>query len=405
MVLDRHSLSAFPYPDSTDNAQIKALTFGTIRYYHQLNDWVSERLNRPLKKEDLDVHCLLLLGAYQLLYTQTLTHAVIFETVEVCPLLDKPWAKNLVNAILRRIERDRALLSNTQHHSHPSWLAKKIKQNYPEQYQAIFEANNTQAPMSLRVHAKHTANDYQQQLQAQGIESQTLKVAPQGLVLSQAVGVEQLPGFGEGACYVQDLSAQLSAPLLAPDNTERILDACAAPGGKTTHLAELAPKSNILALDNDNSRLDRVLDNAKRLQLDNIQTLVGDATKDDWWDGQLFDKILLDAPCSATGVIRRHPDIKLLRKAKDIGQLVALQREILDNLWRLLKPGGTLLYATCSILKAENEQQIEGFLARQSDAKALPIDLDWGIETSVGKQQLPGGEFDGFYYARLQKQS
>ena len=403
VVLSRHSLSAFDYPDSPDSAQIKALTFGSIRYYHQLNDWVSERLNRPLKKEDLDIHCLLLLGAYQLIYTETPTHAVIFETVEVCELLDKPWAKKLVNAILRQIERDKASLVSRPHYSHPSWLVKKIKQNYPEQFEAIFRANNTQAPMSLRVHSKHTTSEYQQQLQTQDIDSRLVEVAPQGLVLSQAVSIDQLPDFNQGACYVQDLSAQLSAPLLAPTNTDRILDACAAPGGKTTHLAELAPDAQITALDSDVDRLSRVQDNAKRLNIDNIQTLVGDATQANWWDGQLFDKILLDAPCSATGVIRRHPDIKLLRKAKDMTQLVQIQRTMLDNLWPMLKPGGSLLYATCSILKAENSQQIADFLARHSDAKALPIDLDWGIDTSVGRQQLPGDEFDGFYYAKIQK--
>ena len=378
------------------------MVFGTIRFYHQLNDLVSPLLKHPLKKEDLDIHCLLLLGAYQLLHAHTPPHAVIFETVEVGSLLDKPWSKKLINAILRKIEREHQTLIKP-HYSHPSWLVKKIKHNYPEHFQQIFTANNTQAPMTLRVSKRLDTQSYQQALSAQGIESRAVRLCPQGLVLESAVAVNKLPDFDQGACYVQDLSAQLCASLLDPKDDERILDACAAPGGKTTQLAEAAPKAQILALDSDQTRLERIGENAKRLKIGNIDTMVGDASVQDWWEGQVFDKILLDAPCSATGVIRRHPDIKLLRKPKDITQLTQLQARILDNLWNMLRPGGVLLYATCSILKAENEQQIQQFLTRHDNAQALPIELDWGIETSVGRQQLPGKDFDGFYYAKIQK--
>lgn len=404
VVLQKRSLSAFAYPKEEDLSEVKSLVFGTIRFYHQLNDLVSPLLKHPLKKEDLDIHCLLLLGAYQLLHAHTPAHAVIFETVEVGSLLDKPWSKKLINAILRKIEREHQTLVKP-HYSHPSWLVKKIKHNYPEHFQQIFTANNTQAPMTLRVSKRLDTQSYQQALSAQGIESRAVELCPQGLVLESAVAVNKLTDFDQGACYVQDLSAQLCASLLDPKDDERILDACAAPGGKTTQLAEAAPKAQILALDSDQARLERVDENAKRLKINNINTVVGDASVQDWWEGQAFDKILLDAPCSATGVIRRHPDIKLLRKPKDITQLTQLQARILDNLWNMLKPGGVLLYATCSILKAENEQQIQQFLAHHDNAQALPIKLDWGIKTSVGRQQIPGGDFDGFYYAKILKTS
>jgi 16S rRNA (cytosine967-C5)-methyltransferase len=257
--------------------------------------------------------------------------------------------------------------------------------------------------MSIRVNPQHSTLAYQRRLERVDIQSKTSILAPQALILAHPVNVNDLPDFQAGTCYVQDVSAQLAANLLAPKNNERILDACCAPGGKTTHLCELAPKAHIIALDNDEKRLLKVAQNAQRLNINNLHISRGNAQHQDWWDGLYFDQILLDAPCSATGVIRRHPDIKLLRKPKDITALVALQKQILNNLWTLLKPNGILLYATCSILKAENELQIADFLSTHQDAQAINIDLDWGIQTSIGKQQLPNGEFDGFYYAKLRK--
>ena len=404
VVLNKRSLSAFNYPnDLNDLSLIKSFVFGTIRFYHQLNDIVSGLLKHPIEKENLDIHCLMLLGAYQILHSNVAPHAVIFETVNVVNDLNKPWAKGLVNAILREVDRQKHVLQKQPHYSHPSWLVKKIKNNHPNHFEQIFTNNNLQAPMGIRVHPAYQLDDYQASLSAIGIESYQVDIAPQALVLEKAVSVFKLPDFEQGACYVQDCSAQLAAYLLNPKDGELILDACSAPGGKTTHLSELAPKSNIVALDNDEERLKRVQQNIDRFSIKNITILQGNAQTQDWWDGKLFDKILLDAPCSATGVIRRHPDIKLLRKPKDITALVALQKDILANLWPMLKPGGILLYATCSILKSENEEQMSCFLESYSDAQELKINLDWGINTKVGKQQLPSHNFDGFYYAKLQK--
>jgi len=404
VVLDKRSLSAVNYPEQ-DSAFTKSLVFGTIRFYHQLNDIVTDLLDHSLKKEDLDIHCLMLLGAYQLLYSKIPPHASIFETVDVVNSLDKPWAKGLVNAILRQIDRDKEKLLAQIHYSHPTWMVKKIKQNHTNDFEKILAQNNIQAPMTIRVHPKTSTTDYQQSLLQAGISSKTIAVAPQALMLDKPVSVYDLPNFDTGACYVQDASAQLAAHLLTPDNQDRILDACSAPGGKTTHLCELAPKATIIALDSSLERLERIKQNSDRFNLETIEIIQGNAEQQDWFDGQQFDKILLDAPCSATGVIRRHPDIKLLRKPKDITALVELQSRILENLWQLLKPGGVLLYATCSILKAENEFQIANFLNDHEDASEMKIDLDWGIKTFVGKQQLPSHEFDGFYYAKLIKQA
>ncbi len=404
VVLDKRSLSSFNYPDP-DDALAKSLVFGTIRFYHQLNDIVTDLLNHSLEKEDLDIHCLMLLGAYQILYSKVAIHASIYETVDTLNFLDKTWAKGLVNAILRQIDRDKEKLLAQTHYSHPTWMVKKIKQNYPNDFEQIFEQNNTQAPMTIRVHPSYPIDDYQQNLANENIQSEALKAAPQALVLNKPVSVYDLPDFDIGSCYVQDGSAQLAAHLLAPEKSDRILDACSAPGGKTTHLCELAPNAVITALDNSSERLERVKQNAQRFNINTINIIEGNAQQQDWWDGQSFDKILLDAPCSATGVIRRHPDIKLLRKPKDIKNLAILQAQILNNLWQTLKSGGVLLYATCSVLKAENEEQIAQFLDTHQDAEEIKIDLDWGIEVSVGRQQLPSHNFDGFYYAKLQKKS
>ncbi len=402
VVLDKRSLSSIVYHQD-DSALTKSLVFGTIRFYHQLNDIVTGLLNHSLEKEDLDIHCLMLLGAYQILYSKVAIHASIYETVNVLNALDKSWAKGLVNAILRQIDRDQALLKQQIHYSHPTWMVKKIKQNYPDNFEQIFSQNNIQAPMTIRIHPQYSVNEYQHRLTEFGTNAKTVNVAPQALVLEKPVSVYDLPDFESGSCYVQDASAQLAAHLLAPESQERILDACSAPGGKTTHLCELAPNASVVALDSDLERLDRVKQNIQRFKLNNVDIIQGNAQQQDWWDGELFDKILLDAPCSATGVIRRHPDIKLLRKPKDIVNLVKLQAQILDNLWQMLKPGGTLLYATCSILKSENELQISQFIQGRQDAEEVKINLDWGIKTAVGRQQLPSNEFDGFYYAKIKK--
>ena len=403
VVLSKKSLANVEFPqECADLPFAKSLTFGTIRFYHHLNDIVSPLIKKPLEKDNLDLHCLLLLGAYQLLYANTPTHAAINETVGIAEKIEKKWAKGFVNATLRTIDRNHQTILAAEHFSHPTWLIKKLKQGYPTQYQSILRENNLQAPMTLRIHPSIGRKNYQEKLASIGIASMPCPIAEQALILTEAINVSKLPDFFEGSCYVQDASAQLASQILNPKAGERILDACCAPGGKTTHLAELCPEARIIAIDSDQNRLGRVKENIERLQLENITLMQGDAASKAWWDGAMFDKILLDAPCSATGVIRRHPDIKLLRKPRDINNLAGIQASILDNLWSCLKPGGTLLYATCSVLKSENETQIVAFLERTKDARHVDIGLDWGIG-EIGRQQLPCREFDGFYYAKLTK--
>ena len=256
--------------------------------------------------------------------------------------------------------------------------------------------------MSIRIHPSINREEFQEKLKKQNISSQASDIAPQALIISDAVNVLELPDFENGSCYVQDISAQLAAQLISPEKGDYILDACSAPGGKTTHLSELCPEADVIALDSDKVRIKKVYENINRLKIKNVTVLEGDATSKDWWDKKLFDKILIDAPCTGTGVIRRHPDIKLLRKIKDISQVTKTQTKILENLWSLLKPGGLMVYATCSILKDENENQIIEFLSRFKDARNEEIEIAWG-EGTIGKQQLPEHSYDGFYYAKLSK--
>ena len=403
IVLEKQSLSESLFPN--DEAEIsfaKSLVFGSIRFYHHLNDIITPRLKKPLDKKNLDLHCLLVLGAYQIIYTDISRHASINETVEVAKFIEKPWAKGFINAILRSIDRDQKVINESTHYSHPSWLVKNIKRDYPESYENIFLENNRKAPMSIRIHPSINREEFQKKLQKQNISSQTSDIAPQALIISDAVNVLELPDFENGSCYVQDISAQLAAQLISPEKGDYILDACCAPGGKTTHLAELCPEADVIALDSDKGRIKKVYENISRLKIKNVTVLEGDATSKDWWDKKLFDKILIDAPCTGTGVIRRHPDIKLLRKIKDISQVTKTQTKILENLWSLLKPGGLMVYATCSILKDENENQIIEFLSRFKDARNEEIEIAWG-EGTIGKQQLPEHSYDGFYYAKLSK--
>jgi 16S rRNA (cytosine967-C5)-methyltransferase len=405
IALEKKSLSESLFSNAeADLAFAKSLVFGSIRFYHHLNDIITPRIKKPLDKENLDLHCLLVLGAYQIIYTDISRHAAINETVEVAKIIGKPWAKGFINAILRGIDRDQKVILESTHYSHPSWFLKKLKKDYPDNYQNILIENNKKAPMSIRIHPSIDRKKFQKKLEEKNILSTISDIAPQALILSEAVNVYKLPDFEKGSCYVQDISAQLSAQLISPQKGDYILDACCAPGGKTTHIAELCSEANVIALDNDEDRITKVHENINRLNVENVKVILGDASKSDWWDKKLFDKILIDAPCSSTGVIRRHPDIKLLRKGKDINQITKIQARILDNLWALLKPGGIMVYATCSILKDENENQIINFLKRFNNAKNQEIQISWG-EGTIGKQQLPEHNYDGFYYAKISKKT
>jgi 16S rRNA (cytosine967-C5)-methyltransferase len=403
-----HSFQGLP-PERRALAQ--ELCYGTLRWAPRLEALLKLLLAKPLKAKDSDVKSLLLLGLYQLGYMDIPPHAAVSETVAVTALLNKGWAKGLVNAVLRRFQRERDDLESAlakdevATSAHPAWLLALLKQAWPKQWSAIVEANNHRPPMTLRVNRRHHDREaYQAILEKEGLAAETSPHAPDALTLTQPVNVEQLPGFARGEVSVQDAAAQLAAVLVAPEAGMRVLDACAAPGGKTGHLLEICSDIELIALDIEKNRLLRVEQNLTRLGL-HAQLVAADAaTPASWWDGKPFDRILLDAPCSASGVIRRHPDIKLLRQASDIEQLVKLQATILEALWSLLSPGGVLVYATCSVLPQENGGQLANFLANHEDAKERPLDTRWGQATTVGRQILPDQDgMDGFFYACIEK--
>lgn len=394
-----------------DRALLAELCYGTLRWHPRLMAIVDHLLARPFKPKDADLSALLATALYQLEYTRIPAHAVVHETVAACRSLDKPWAAGLVNALLRNAQRQRAQLDARLAHegpyrtAHPPWLARLLAADWPEDAEAVMAANNTRAPMCLRVNRQRADRaSYLERLAAAEISARPTTHSADGIVLTTPRAVSELPGFADGLVSVQDEAAQLCAPLLAPAPGQRVLDACCAPGGKTGHLLELAPDCELVALDNSGERLTLVSDNLQRLGAD-AQVVAGDAgAPATWWDGKLFDRILLDAPCSATGVLRRHPDIKLLRRADDIAKLAAAQRRLLLALWELLAPGGFLLYATCSVLRAENDAVVATLTAKRSDARALPMPGMPGAVTETGRQWLPGKEDnDGFFYALLEK--
>ena len=395
-----------------DRGLAQDLAFGTARWQPRLALLADKLLQKPFKAADRDVEALLLVGLYQLLHTRIPAHAAIGETVACVDKLKKSSLKGLLNAVLRNAQRDHeALFAELErdpvlHTAHPRWLQKRLKADWPEQWQAICTANNEHPPLILRVNRRHgSRDDYLAELRGNGIEAEPCTFSRDGIRLLQPCDVKTLPGFAEGRVSVQDEAAQLAADLLDLAPGQRVLDACAAPGGKTCHLLEAQPQlSEVIALDLEPGRLARVQENLERLQLK--ATLIaadGRATKV-WWDSQPFQRILLDAPCSATGVIRRHPDIKLTRQADDIAALAQLQGELLDALWPTLEVGGVLLYATCSVLPQENSDNIAAFLQRTPGARELDIAGAFGLKQAHGRQLLPQADgHDGFYYAKLIK--
>jgi len=395
--------------DGNDRAFAQELIYGTLRFYFSLAPQINSLLQKPLKAKDGDVQALLLSGAYQLIHLGTSPHAAINESVDAARLLKKDWACALVNAVLRNLQRQheelQQKLDDAERAAHPAWLYGKLRKTYPEQLNAIIAANNDKGPMTLRVNAQKISRDeYLQQLRSADIGAKICTDAVHGIQLQNAVNVSQLPGFAEGLVSVQDEAAQLAGSLLPLSPHLRVLDACAAPGGKTAHLLEREPALQLIAIDIDEKRLIRVQETLQRLQLNAecIDADVGDT--DSWWNGKPFDRILLDAPCSATGVIRRHPDIKLLRTPEDIDKFAQTQLRLLTQLWQTLDENGYLLYATCSVLPQENSAVIAAFLAQQNNAEEIDIDERYGMKQSHGRQRLPqvdGG--DGFYYALLKK--
>lgn len=397
-----------------DKGLVQELAFGTARWQPRLAILAAELLSKPFRKADQDVEALLLVGLYQLLYTRIPAHAAIGETVGCATALRKPWAKGLLNAVLRRAQREAAeLLPQLEKDpvvltAHPRWLQKSLKAFWPEHWLAICAANNSHPPLTLRVNQQRCSrDDYLNKLAAQGIAAQPTPFSQYGITLAIPCDVTELPGFTEGMVSVQDEAAQLAADLLMLEKGQRVLDACCAPGGKTCHILEQqAQLSEVVAIDLEPQRLERVQSNLERLQLQ-ATLLAGDARAvEQWWDNTPFQRILLDAPCSATGVIRRNPDIKLTRQAEDITPLATLQGELLDALWPTLADNGILLYATCSTLPTENTEVIAAFLARTADAQELPFTAEFGLPQPHGQQLLAQqGGHDGFYYARLIKQA
>ncbi|MCF1431245.1 MAG: 16S rRNA (cytosine(967)-C(5))-methyltransferase RsmB [Shewanella sp.] len=392
--------------NSKDKGLLAEICYGVMRHLPQLDKQVSDCLSKPIKGKQRIIHQLLLVGCYQLYFTRIPAHAAISETVEACRLLGFENLVKVVNGVLRTIQRNQASLpedNDTLKFNMPGWIVKSLKAAYPDQWQEIIEQSQMRPPMWLRSNAQKQSRDEYLNALAHAQITASAGCAPQSILLDSPADVGLLPGFFEGLVSVQDGAAQWAATLLEPKDNELILDACAAPGGKTCHILELTPKASLVAVDFDDKRLKRVNENLIRLN-HQAEVIHGDATDiDSWWQGDKFDRILLDAPCSATGVIRRHPDIKWLRKAKDIEELTALQSKILDHCWQWLKPGGTLLYATCSIMPAENCDQINAFLARTANATLDVLPQSNAGET--GWQILPGQQqMDGFYYARLRKQ-
>ncbi|MFJ2340742.1 16S rRNA (cytosine(967)-C(5))-methyltransferase RsmB [Pseudomonas protegens] len=403
--------------EARDRGFTQDLAFGTARWQPRLSALAAKLLQKPFKAADADVEALLLVGLYQLLYTRVPAHAAIGETVGCADKLKKPWAKALLNAVLRRAQREsETLLAELEHDpvvrtAHPRWLQKSLKAFWPEQWEAICAANNAHPPMILRVNRRHHSRDaYLKLLSEAGVAAKACVYSQDGIILDEALDVRSLPGFAEGWISVQDEAAQLAAELLELAPGQRVLDACCAPGGKTCHILEVQPAlAGVVAVDLEAKRLVRVRENLDRLGLD-AQLIAADGRDTQaWWDGKPFQRILLDAPCSATGVIRRHPDIKLTRQPEDIAALAQLQGELLDAMWQALEVGGILLYATCSTLPTENTEVIEAFLARTPGARELDIGGQLGqpaagLKQPHGRQLLAQeGGHDGFYYAKLIK--
>ncbi|MEO8366373.1 MAG: 16S rRNA (cytosine(967)-C(5))-methyltransferase RsmB [Pseudoxanthomonas sp.] len=395
-----------PLSDSRDRALIEAICFSALRQRARYDAALQLWLQKPLGEKDGDLRVLLLVGFAQLDAMGLPAHAALSATVEAARVLGRPHQAGMVNALLRRATRE-GFPESDPAAAWPAWLRKKINLEWGDHAASIFEASAHPAPLWLRVNrSKGTRDAYASRLQVVGIASTADENLADALRIDSPVAVSALPGFAEGDVSVQDGSAQQVADALAPAPGARVLDACAAPGGKAAHLLERDPLLRLLALDVDSRRLRRVRETSQRLGVEAEFRAADAGDLASWWDGEPFDAVLLDAPCSATGIVRRQPDVLLHRRPEDLIALVALQARLLDALWKVVKPDGVLLYATCSILKDENENQLASFLARTADAQADALGTGYGHAAGQGRQRLPGeGGMDGFFYARLRKAS
>lgn len=402
--------SAPKISDARDRALLSALLFAGTRGWLRFDAALPLLMERPLPQKLRELRTLLVLALIQVAALEMPEHAVVASAVDTAKALGYVKQSGMVNAVLRRFLRERAAIElqldrdAMTRFSQPRWLIDAIRSDWPDHVNAILAENNVQAPLMLRVNRRVSSVDaLRVKFTAAGIDSETDELLPDALILAESTDVTRLPGFDEGAFSVQDGSAQRVVELMDLRDGLRVLDACAAPGGKTAHMLERADV-DVLALDRDASRLDRVRANLARGGL-SATVRVGDATDPAaWWDGRTFDRILLDAPCSALGILRRQPDIRLHRRASDIANLVDAQSRMLDSLWPLLSAGGRMVYATCSILRAENENVLARFLVGHDDARALALPSEWGVAAGMGRQRLPGDRgMDGFFYAVIAK--
>ena len=399
----------------------QSIAFGTVRWHVELESCLELLLDRPGGRQDPEVSALLDVGLYQLLHGRTPEHAAVSETVEAARALGRPRAAGLVHAVLRRFQRERESIVPQAHrdraarHAHPAWMLDAFARDWPDRWESIAAAGNAEPPMWLRVNARRGTRDaYRARLEAAGLAADPCGFAPEALLLAEPAGVDALPGFAEGEVSVQDAAAQLAPRFVAAEPGMRVLDACAAPGGKACHLLELEPAiAELVALDVDAQRASRVGSNLRRLGLE-ATVVVGDAAKpESWWDGRAFERVLLDVPCSGSGVIRRHPDIKLLRRPADVPAFAARQATLLAACWQLLAPGGRLVYASCSVFSAENAEVTGGLMAAERRAVdvtesarlSLPGALPWQVAGPGCALASGAADADGFYYACLEKRA
>jgi 16S rRNA (cytosine967-C5)-methyltransferase len=407
--LDDALAAQSPGLSGPDVSLLRAIAYGVVREHRLLITLCGLLLQKPLREEP-EVEALLACGLYQLRSMRVPPHAAVGETVAAAAALDKAWAKGLVNAVLRRYQREQAAIDGALpvnaalRQSYPDWLVAAVKTDWPDCWRSVLAGGNEAGPLTLRVNRRQIDRDaYLAELAAAGMAAEAVPGAADAVRLGNAAPVEEIPGFASGRASVQDAAAQFAADLLDAKPGQRVLDACSAPGGKTAHLLERIDGLQLLALDSDAQRLRRVAENLQRSGLA-ARLETADAAKPTvWWDGQPFDRILLDAPCSGSGVIRRHPDIKWLRRDSDIPRMAELQQRLLRALWPLLAPGGLLLYTTCSVLRVEGETVLREFLGAHNDAREVPIEAAWGEACKIGRRIAPGGSYDGFYYARLTK--
>ena len=395
----------------SDFPLIQELSFGCCRWYWLIQSQLEQFLNHPLRNKDRDIRCLLMIGIYQIREMGVADYAIINETVEAARELNKPWATGLVNGVLRAYLRDETLNSSKNKecpNAHPEWLSRLIKNQWPTQATTVLNANNLRPPMTLRINTQKISRmNYLNLLKKQNLAGSFGRTET-AIILDAPCRVDVLPNFKEGFVSIQDEASQYVPRILDLKPQQYVLDACAAPGGKTCHMLEHEPTLKITAIDVNSSRMQRLTDNLDRQNL-SAKTIVADVkdTKK-WWNEQHFDRILLDAPCSGTGVIRRHPDIKVLRTYDEVLSSVEIQKNLLKNLWKCLRPGGLFLYTTCSILREENETQIANFLKSTDTAKCESIKINWGVECEYGRQFLPdvsksGHNPDGFFFSLLRK--